>query len=174
MNRAELISAVSDATALPRAQVDATLSAVLDQIVAATAAGQKTTLTGFGSFQPMDRSARAGRNPGHRRSTANPGEPGRELQGGSHLQGAGRCFPSRRKEEECASGKGGTGVDASRRPESRSRHQAGSQEEGVRQEVAHPLSVVGRPDREGGLPVRSLVCSGLWLTVTPSNSLPTL
>ena len=63
MNRAELISAVSDATALPRAQVDATLSAVLDQIVAATAAGQKTTLTGFGSFQPLDRSARAGRNP---------------------------------------------------------------------------------------------------------------
>jgi len=63
MNRAELISAVSDATALPRAQVDATLSAVLDQIVAATAAGQKTTLTGFGSFQPMDRSARTGRNP---------------------------------------------------------------------------------------------------------------
>lgn len=63
MNRAELISAVSDATALPRAQVDATLSAVLDQIVAATAAGQKTTLTGFGSFQPLDRAARAGRNP---------------------------------------------------------------------------------------------------------------
>ncbi len=63
MNRAELISAVSDATALPREQVDATLRAVLDQIVAATAAGQKTTLTGFGSFQPMDRSARAGRNP---------------------------------------------------------------------------------------------------------------
>jgi len=63
MTRAELISAVSDATALPRAQVDATLSAVLDQIVAATAAGQKTTLTGFGSFQPLDRAARAGRNP---------------------------------------------------------------------------------------------------------------
>ncbi len=63
MNRAELISAVSDATALPHEQVDATLRAVLDQIVAATAAGQKITLTGFGSFQPMDRSARAGRNP---------------------------------------------------------------------------------------------------------------
>ncbi len=63
MNRAELISAVSDATALPREQVDATLRAVLDQIVATTAAGQKTTLTGFGSFQPMDRSARVGRNP---------------------------------------------------------------------------------------------------------------
>ncbi len=63
MNRAELISAVSDATALPRDQVNATLRAVLDQIVATTAAGEKTTLTGFGSFQPMDRSARAGRNP---------------------------------------------------------------------------------------------------------------
>jgi len=63
MNRAELISAVSDATALPQEQVDATLRAVLEQIVAATAAGQKITLTGFGSFQPMDRSARAGRNP---------------------------------------------------------------------------------------------------------------
>ena len=63
MNRAELVSAVSDATALPREQVDATLRAALDQIVAATAAGQKTTLTGFGSFAPMDRSARAGRNP---------------------------------------------------------------------------------------------------------------
>ncbi len=47
MNRAELVGAVSGATALPREQVDATLRAVLDQIVAATAAGQKTTLTGF-------------------------------------------------------------------------------------------------------------------------------
>ncbi len=83
MNRAELVSAVSDATALPREQVDATLRAALDQIVAATAAGQKTTLTGFGSFAPMDRSARAGRNPATGQALQIPASRGVSFKAGA-------------------------------------------------------------------------------------------
>ncbi len=63
MNRGELVAAVTEATLLPRAQVEATLSAVLEQIVGATAAGEKVTLLGFGTFEARDRAAREGRNP---------------------------------------------------------------------------------------------------------------
>ncbi len=63
MNRGELVTAVTTATSLPRAQVDATLSAVLEQIVGATAAGEKVTLLGFGTFEARERAAREGRNP---------------------------------------------------------------------------------------------------------------
>ncbi len=63
MNRGELVAAVTEATSLPRVQVEATLSAVLEQIVNATAAGDKVTLLGFGTFEARDRAAREGRNP---------------------------------------------------------------------------------------------------------------
>lgn len=63
MNRGELVTAVTEATSLPRVQVEATLSAVLEQIVGATAAGDKVTLLGFGTFEARDRAAREGRNP---------------------------------------------------------------------------------------------------------------
>ncbi|MDQ6746498.1 MAG: HU family DNA-binding protein [Candidatus Dormibacteraeota bacterium] len=63
MNRGELVAAVTEATSLPRAQVDSTLSAVLEQIVGATAAGEKVTLPGFGTFEARERAAREGRNP---------------------------------------------------------------------------------------------------------------
>ncbi len=103
MNRAELISAVSDATALPRAQVDATLSAVLDQIVAATAAGQKTTLTGFGSFQPMDRSARAGRNPATGEALQIPASRGVSFKAGATYKAqVAASLPAAKKNSEPA------------------------------------------------------------------------
>ena len=63
MNRGELVSAVAEVTSLPRAQVETTVGAVLEQIMAATGAGEKVTLVGFGTFEARARAAREGRNP---------------------------------------------------------------------------------------------------------------
>lgn len=57
------MSAVVEATSLPRAQVETTLVAVLEQIMGAAVAGEKVTLLGFGTFETRQRAAREGRNP---------------------------------------------------------------------------------------------------------------
>ncbi|MBO9556374.1 MAG: HU family DNA-binding protein [Cellulomonas sp.] len=46
-----------------RAQAAAAVDAVLDAITASLAAGERVTLTGFGTFEPAERSARTARNP---------------------------------------------------------------------------------------------------------------
>jgi DNA-binding protein HU-beta len=64
MNKAELVDTI--ATKLEgttKKEVDAVLSAAVEAIQAAVAAGDKVTLVGFGSFEPRDRQAREGRNP---------------------------------------------------------------------------------------------------------------
>jgi len=48
VNRSELLNAVAEKTATPRTQVEAALAATLDQIMAATATGDKVILAGFG------------------------------------------------------------------------------------------------------------------------------
>ncbi len=63
MNRAQLIDAVAAATALPRGQVEATLSATLTQVRGAVASGDKVQLPGFGTFERRERGARTARNP---------------------------------------------------------------------------------------------------------------
>ncbi len=63
MNRAQLIDAVAAATGLPRAQVEATLTATLTQVRGAVASGDKVQLPGFGTFEPRERGARTARNP---------------------------------------------------------------------------------------------------------------
>jgi len=63
MNRSELVNAVAEKTDTPRTQVEAVLAATLDQIMAATATGEKVILAGFGTFEARDRAAREGRNP---------------------------------------------------------------------------------------------------------------
>lgn len=63
MNRAELITAVAERADLSKKDVASTLGA-LEQIVAEQLnAGQKVTLTGFGTFEVRERAAREGRVP---------------------------------------------------------------------------------------------------------------
>jgi len=54
---------VAAASGLPRAQVEATLSATLTQVRGAVASGDKVQLPGFGTFEPRERGARTARNP---------------------------------------------------------------------------------------------------------------
>ena len=63
MNKAELITVLADQTGQTKAEVTATLDALLETIAATLVQGDKLLLTGFGSFETHRRAARDGRNP---------------------------------------------------------------------------------------------------------------
>lgn len=63
MNKGELVEAISQKTNVSKKEADVILTAMLEEIVAAVAGGNKVTLVGFGSFEPRERQAREGRNP---------------------------------------------------------------------------------------------------------------
>lgn len=63
MNKGELVDAIATKAGVNKKVADATLTAALETIVEAVAAGDKVSLIGFGSFEPRDRQAREGRNP---------------------------------------------------------------------------------------------------------------
>ncbi len=63
MNKGELIAKIAEDTDLTQKQVEQIVTALLDEIKAQVARGEKLTLTGFGTFQKRDRKGRTGRNP---------------------------------------------------------------------------------------------------------------
>jgi DNA-binding protein HU-beta len=63
MNKGELVDAVAEKASITKKDADAFLSAALETIVEAVAAGDKVALVGFGSFEKRDRKEREGRNP---------------------------------------------------------------------------------------------------------------
>ncbi|MBF1999788.1 MAG: HU family DNA-binding protein [Synechococcales cyanobacterium C42_A2020_086] len=63
MNKGELVDAIAEKTQATKKEADAVLTAVIESIMEAVAAGDKVTLVGFGTFEPRQRSAREGRNP---------------------------------------------------------------------------------------------------------------
>ena len=63
MNKAELVAAVAEKTALSKKDSEKAVSAVLDAVTEALVAGDKVQLVGFGTFDVKERAARVGRNP---------------------------------------------------------------------------------------------------------------
>lgn len=63
MNKGELVDAIAAKTQASKKEADATLTAAIEAIMEAVAAGEKVTLVGFGTFEPRQRAAREGRNP---------------------------------------------------------------------------------------------------------------
>lgn len=63
MNKTELINAVAERAGVTKKDAESVISATIDTITAALAAGDKVQLTGFGSFEVKERAARVGRNP---------------------------------------------------------------------------------------------------------------
>ncbi len=63
MNKAELITAVAEKTALSKKDSEKAVNAALETITEALAGGDKVQLVGFGGFEVKERGARVGRNP---------------------------------------------------------------------------------------------------------------
>ena len=63
MNKAELINAVAEKTALSKKDSEAAVTAAFDAITAALAEGEEVRLVNFGTFGVKNHRARLGRNP---------------------------------------------------------------------------------------------------------------
>ena len=63
MTKAELITAVAEKSGLTKKASAAAIDAFTASVTDALKAGEKVQLVGFGSFDVVDRAARAGRNP---------------------------------------------------------------------------------------------------------------
>ncbi|WP_255476531.1 HU family DNA-binding protein [Geminicoccus flavidas] len=59
----ELTSAVAEKAGITKADSTKAVRAILDSIQTALKGGDKVTITGFGSFEVVERAAREGRNP---------------------------------------------------------------------------------------------------------------
>lgn len=63
MNKRELIDVVAEHTEISKTVVTQVLGGLLEAIQLAVAAGDKVSITGFGSFEAIHRPERFGRNP---------------------------------------------------------------------------------------------------------------
>ncbi len=63
MNKAELVAAVAEKTALSKKDSEKAVNAAFEAITAALIGGDKVQLVGFGAFEVKERNARVGRNP---------------------------------------------------------------------------------------------------------------
>jgi DNA-binding protein HU-beta len=63
MNKAELVSKISDDSGISKSQANAALNSFIEAVTKTLKAGNKVTLVGFGTFSVSKRNARTGRNP---------------------------------------------------------------------------------------------------------------
>jgi len=63
MRKQDLVRAVADVTETSEAQSTKAVNAIFEAIEEALAKGDEVTVSGFGSFKVVERSARSGRNP---------------------------------------------------------------------------------------------------------------
>ncbi len=63
VNKDALISSISAKTELSKKDIEVTIDAMIEVIIKSIKAGDKVTLTGFGTFRVSDRAAREGINP---------------------------------------------------------------------------------------------------------------
>lgn len=63
MNKAEILTSISEKSGLTKADSERALNAFLDTVTEALADGEKVQLVGFGTFEARERKAREGRNP---------------------------------------------------------------------------------------------------------------
>jgi len=63
MNKAELITAISDTTDYQKKDIDAIINAYTKVVTDALKSGDKVQLVGFGTYEVATRPARIGRNP---------------------------------------------------------------------------------------------------------------
>ena len=86
MNKAELVNTLAGRLGGNKKAAGEALNAVIDTVYRAVAKGEKVTITGFGSFEKVQRAARTGRNPATgqtikvKKSVAPKFRPGQEFK----------------------------------------------------------------------------------------------
>ena len=88
MTKAELITAVAEKTDLTKKDSEKALTAVLNTISDALAAGEKVQLIGFGTFDVKERAARTGRNPRTKETIEIPASKIPQFKAGKELKDA--------------------------------------------------------------------------------------
>ena len=63
MNKAELVTKISEKSELTKKDAEAALNALMQSVEEALVEGEKVQLVGFGTFETRERAARQGRNP---------------------------------------------------------------------------------------------------------------
>lgn len=64
INKKDLINAIAEKTKdISKKNIEASLNALMESVIGFVKKGDKVTLVGFGSFQPVDRKATEKRNP---------------------------------------------------------------------------------------------------------------
>ena len=63
MNKTELVAKIAESAELTKVQAEKALNSFITATIATLKAGDKVTLIGFGTFSPVARAARTGRNP---------------------------------------------------------------------------------------------------------------
>jgi DNA-binding protein HU-beta len=63
MNKAELVTKISDDAGITKSQANAALDSFVEAVTKTLKGGGKVTLVGFGTFSVSKRNARTGRNP---------------------------------------------------------------------------------------------------------------
>ena len=63
MNKKEFVAAIAENTGLSKKDAEAALKATFAAVEKALAAGEKVSITGFGTFEIHERKARVGKNP---------------------------------------------------------------------------------------------------------------
>lgn len=88
LNRAQLVAAVAEAAEVTQSDADAVLKAFESVVSDSVSKGEKVAITGFLSFEQVDRAAREGRNPSTGATIQIPASKAVKVTAGSKLKAA--------------------------------------------------------------------------------------
>ena len=88
MNKAELVSAMAEKTALSKKDAEAALKAFTDIVAEELKKGEKIQLVGFGTFEVSERAERTGRNPQSGKEMVIPASKAPKFKAGKALKEA--------------------------------------------------------------------------------------
>ena len=86
MNKAELVSAMAEKTALSKKDAEAALKAFIDIVAEELKKGEKIQLVGFGTFEVSERAERTGRNPQSGKEMVIPASKAPKFKAGKALK----------------------------------------------------------------------------------------
>ncbi len=88
MKKSDIVAKVAESTGLSKKDSEKALTAVLNTISEALAAGEKVQLIGFGTFDVKERAARTGRNPRTKETIEIPASKIPQFKAGKELKDA--------------------------------------------------------------------------------------